>query len=107
MSIRTANLGPLIALGVSALIAILLGVALANPQNAQTILGLGATLGVLLIPLLIKHHQLLLVALINAPIDARTIDPCLVDIVVRASSGMALTEGEVVRLFATRGAEFG
>lgn len=69
MSIRTANLGPLIALGVSALIAILLGVALANPQNAQTILGLGATLGVLLIPLLMKHHQLLLVALINAPID--------------------------------------
>ena len=45
-------------------------------------------------------------ALISAPIDARTIDPCLIDIVVRASSGMALTENEVVRLFATRGAEF-
>lgn len=70
MSIRTVNLGPLIALGVSALLAVLLGVALANPQNAQTILGVGAALGVLLIPLLIKHHQFLLVALINAPVDA-------------------------------------
>ncbi len=45
--------------------------------------------------------------LISAPLDARTIDPCLIDIVVRASSGMALTEDEVVRLFATRGTEFG
>ena len=45
--------------------------------------------------------------LINAPIDGQTIDPCLVDIVARASSGMALMEEEIVRLFATRGAEFG
>lgn len=70
MSTRALNLGPMLMLGASLLLAILLGVALANPQSFETILSFGAILGLLAIPFLIRHHQLLVILLVNAPINA-------------------------------------
>jgi hypothetical protein len=60
----------MLALGVSALLAVMLGVALANPTNIQTIIWVGATIGFLSIPMLMRHHQFLLVACVNAPLIA-------------------------------------
>ena len=45
-------------------------------------------------------------ATIAAPVDVNKINPQLIDIVARASEGLALSEAEVVRLFAARDGEF-
>ena len=70
MSSNPPDYKPAVLFGFLALLAIFLGVVLANPTSREATIGTGLVVGALLLPFALKHHQLALVALLQAPIKA-------------------------------------